>query len=566
MIAPALIFGVAGRVRRHRLPRLRVGVRDLARCITLHRDRRRAGDRGMIRPLGSGAAMLASWREVLRIGVPSILSNLIGPVSMAVVIGLLAAHGHAVVAGFGVAQRIESLALMVLMALGREHLAVRRAELGRGPLRRDRRGAACSAIDSRSRGVLDSRRVLDLFGRRSSAAINDHADVIDATYAYLVIVSLSYTVLGATFVAGSSFVALGKPLPSLVLTLSRMVLVYLPLAMLGNRLYGYKGIFGAGAIANVLAGAAGAMWVRRARTDAPTASDIRHREVARCLSRQPSGASMRLVAEMTLEEKVSMAAGSGLVVQHRCAAARRTGLQDVRRSERRARRSACANAQSAAFPVGVCLGATWNVDAHQRGRRRARGRMRSEGRAGAAGADDQPAAFAARRPQLRVLFGRPVSVGRVRGELIRAVQRRGVACCVKHFVCNDSEFERMTISSDVDERTLREVYLAPFERVVKDAQACGRSCLRTTGSTAIYASAHTKLLGDVLKGEWQFDGVVISDWGGTYDTVGPATAGLDLEMPGPARHMGEKLLAAVRRWLRRRSTRSTTRCAGICGC
>ena len=72
--------------------------------------------------LGTGcvliASMLVSWREVLRIGVPSTLSQMIGPVSMAVVIGLLAPHGHAVVAGFGVAQRIESLALMVLMALG----------------------------------------------------------------------------------------------------------------------------------------------------------------------------------------------------------------------------------------------------------------------------------------------------------------------------------------------------------------------------------------------------------------------------------------------------------------
>jgi Na+-driven multidrug efflux pump len=112
--------------------------------------------------------------------------------------------------------------------------------------------------------------ILYLFGRPIVASINDHADVVEATYAYLVIVPLSYAVLGASFVAGSAFVALGKALPSLILTLSRMVIVYLPLALLGNVVYGYKGVYAAGALANVLAGVAGAWWVRRVL---PTTND-----------------------------------------------------------------------------------------------------------------------------------------------------------------------------------------------------------------------------------------------------------------------------------------------------
>ena len=129
--------------------------------------------------------------------------------------------------------------------------------------------------------------------------------------------------------------------------------------------------------------------------------------------------------------------------------------------------------------------------------------------------------------------------------LISHVQSHGVACCVKHFVCNDSEFERMTISSDVDERTLHEIYLYPFERLVvrTGVWSVMSAYNRVNG---VYASASEALLQDILKRAWNFDGVVISDSGGTYSTVEPARAGLDLEMPGPARHMGDKLLAAVR--------------------
>jgi Na+-driven multidrug efflux pump len=181
---------------------------------------------------------------------------------MAVVIGLLAPHGHAVVAGFGVAQRIESLALMVLMALGSSISPFVGQNWGAGRHGRIREALLVGYRFSIVWGLVAS-ALLFVFGRPIVAAINDHPDVIEATYAYLVIVPLSYTVLGASFVAGSAFVALGKPMPSLVLTLCRMVVVYLPLAMVGNRLFGYEGIYWAGAFANVLAGAVAVVWVGR---------------------------------------------------------------------------------------------------------------------------------------------------------------------------------------------------------------------------------------------------------------------------------------------------------------
>lgn len=126
---------------------------------------------------------------------------------------------------------------------------------------------------------------------------------------------------------------------------------------------------------------------------------------------------------------------------------------------------------------------------------------------------------------------------------IRGVQSRGVGCAVKHFVANDQEHERMEISVEVDERSLREVYLAPFEAAVREADAwmVMAAYNRLNG---VHCSEHAGLLQDILRGEWGFDGVVVSDWYGTHSTAAVA-AGLDLEMPGPPRYLGRYLAAAV---------------------
>ena len=127
---------------------------------------------------------------------------------------------------------------------------------------------------------------------------------------------------------------------------------------------------------------------------------------------------------------------------------------------------------------------------------------------------------------------------------IDGVQSVGVACCVKHFVGNDTEYRRMTVSSNIDETTLREVYLVPFESAV----AAGVRAVMTGYNrlNGVFCADHEWLLREVLRGEWAFDGVVMSDWFGLHSTVDALRAGLDLEMPGPSLHRGHRLVEAVR--------------------
>ncbi|WP_235940723.1 beta-glucosidase family protein [Paramicrobacterium fandaimingii] len=132
---------------------------------------------------------------------------------------------------------------------------------------------------------------------------------------------------------------------------------------------------------------------------------------------------------------------------------------------------------------------------------------------------------------------------------IDAIQRNGVAACVKHYVGNESETDRTSYIARIDERALREVYLAPFEALVRDV---GVWCVMAAynriddGTESNLATEHAHLLVDVLKNEWGFDGVVVSDWLATQSTVASANAGLDLVMPGPGGPWEQNLLDAVR--------------------
>jgi putative MATE family efflux protein len=266
LIAPGLIFGLPG-------PGDGIGYLGSAWAFVASRVLVFAATmvvlsrRGLFQPVGAWSGVLASWREVLRIGVPSILTNLIGPASMAVVFGLLARHGHEVVAGFGIAVRIESLALMILMAFSSSLGPLIGQNLGAH--RHDRIHEALRFGYRFAFGWgLFAFVVLAALGRPIVALINDHPGVIEATYAYLVPVSLSYGFLGVSMVVGSTFLASGRAAPSLVLALMRMLVLYLPLAWLGNALWGYHGIFYATAVCNVIVAVAGYMWLRGALPDA----------------------------------------------------------------------------------------------------------------------------------------------------------------------------------------------------------------------------------------------------------------------------------------------------------
>ena len=139
----------------------------------------------------------------------------------------------------------------------------------------------------------------------------------------------------------------------------------------------------------------------------------------------------------------------------------------------------------------------------------------------------------------------PLLTGRIATAYVRGLQSHGVGGCPKHYVCNDSETERQKLSVEVDERPLRELYMAPFERTVREAQAwtvmAAYSGVRGTPMT------ESDLLRDPLKTAWGFDGLVMSDWFATKRTVPAGRAAMDLVMPGPDGPWGDALLAAVRR-------------------
>jgi beta-glucosidase len=140
----------------------------------------------------------------------------------------------------------------------------------------------------------------------------------------------------------------------------------------------------------------------------------------------------------------------------------------------------------------------------------------------------------------------PYLTGRIAIEYVNGVQSKNVASCLKHFVGNDTEFQRYAVSSNIDERTLREIYLLPFEMGIKESNA--KSVMSAYNKlNNIYCSSHKQLLIDILKKEWNFDGYVVSDWGAALENIENANGGLDLEMPGPAKSWGTNLVQAIER-------------------
>src|SRR5574344_2277055 len=182
-----------------------------------------------------------------------------------------------------------------------------------------------------------------------------------------------------------------------------------------------------------------------------------------------------------------------------------------------------------AFPSLTCLAATWNRDIST-----AYGNAVSEEFA-FRGKDIMlgPGVNIQRTP----LNGRafeymgedPFLAGTIAVPYIKASQANGVACCLKHFVLNDQEIDRFAVNVNVSERALREIYLEPFRRAVDEAHV-----YTIMGSYNMWKGTHCchhdELLNGILKKEWNWDGAVISDWGGTTNTLEAATGGLDIEM------------------------------------
>ena len=242
-----------------------------------------------------------------------------------------------------------------------------------------------------------------------------------------------------------------------------------------------------------------------------------------------------LLGALTLAEKISLLAG---VDSWHTRAIERLGIPALKVSDgpNGARGSWGSLAPpSACTPVGTALAASWNLELV----REVSGLLADETRAKGSDILLAPTVNLQRTPiagrNFECFSEDPYLSGEMACAYIEGAQSRGVGCCIKHFVCNDQEYQRMSISAEVEERPLRELYLEPFRKAIDQVGpwAVMSAYNRIRGE---YASQNDYLLKTILKGEWGFDGLVISDWGGTYSEVVPA-GGLDLEMPGPARWM-----------------------------
>ncbi|OLV19036.1 glycoside hydrolase family 3 C-terminal domain-containing protein [Deinococcus marmoris] len=276
-----------------------------------------------------------------------------------------------------------------------------------------------------------------------------------------------------------------------------------------------------------------------------------------------------LLDQLTLEEQVLLLAGADF---WRTVPVERLNIPALKVSDgpagARGGGPLVGGTPTAAFPVGIALGASWNVEL-----------LREVGVALAREAHDKGAG-ALLAPTINLfrsaVNGRnfesyaedPYLTGALATAYVQGLQSAGVAATVKHFVGNESEYQRNSISSDIPERALRELYLRPFEMVVRDAQpwAIMSSYNKVNGT---YVSESPRLLTDILRGEWGFGGLVMSDWGGTYSSGESLRAGLDLEMPGPSRARTGLLEEAQRdpatRAAVRESARRVLRLIGVTG-
>ena len=254
-----------------------------------------------------------------------------------------------------------------------------------------------------------------------------------------------------------------------------------------------------------------------------------------------------LVDDLTLDEQIGLLAGAGF---WQTVPVPRLGIPAIKVSDgpngARGSGSFTSGVPAAAFPVGISLAATWNLDLATR----IGTALAQEAKSKSVQVLLAPTVNIHRQP----LGGRnfesfsedPLLAGRIGAAFVNALQAQGIAATVKHFAGNESEFERNSIDSRIDERSLRELYLRPFEIVVRESHPwVVMTAYNKVNGT--FCSDNERLIEAILRGEWGFDGMAMSDWTGTRSTVAAANAGLDLEMPGPTVWRGAKLRDAVER-------------------
>ena len=209
---------------------------------------------------------LVCWRDILYVGLPAAGTNMITPISIGIITSMLAAYGSVTVAGFGVASRVESFAMIVLMALAASIGPFVGQNWGAGKYERVFRALQQSYLFCLGWGILMA--VLLAAGTSSIVPLfNKNPEVIAIASNYLWIVPLGYGTAGIIQVANSTFNALGRPIPTVIITLLRVFVLYIPLAYLGSRWLGATGIFVAATVSNIVVGIVAYCWSRRACVD-----------------------------------------------------------------------------------------------------------------------------------------------------------------------------------------------------------------------------------------------------------------------------------------------------------
>ncbi len=213
-------------------------------------------------PLTSATTLWQSWKRILHIGLPAAGTNFIIPVSAGIIVALLAGYGDRAVAGFGAATRIESLTLVVFFAMSATIGPFVGQNLGARKPQRIVEAIRLSALFCLALGVVIA-VVLGLSAPRLSRLFSDDAEVIAVTTTYLRIVPWSYGAAGIIMVVNAAFNGIGKPLPAVVISVSRMLILYVPLAYAGARLFGIPGIFAAAFFSDLVSGIIAYAWFRR---------------------------------------------------------------------------------------------------------------------------------------------------------------------------------------------------------------------------------------------------------------------------------------------------------------
>ena len=257
MIAPFFIFGIAGAPEMG-LEGAAVGfviARIVSFCLYFYymgyRDR-------LLLPSLEG--ITTSCRQILHVGLPAIASNLIAPVSMTIITRLLAGHGAVVVAGFGVATRVESMVMMIIFALSMSVAPFVGQNWEAGHYDRVKKALRLANSFSLLWGLF-AFVLLSLTAELLVSLINDDPGVVEAASVYLIIVPVSVGFMGVMMTATQSFNALGKPVPPLIISILQMLVVYVPLALIGDYLWGYIGIFIAFTATNIFIGILSWFWI-----------------------------------------------------------------------------------------------------------------------------------------------------------------------------------------------------------------------------------------------------------------------------------------------------------------